>query len=184
MYQSQIQIMSIFSKHCYILFICVAIITSIVACKKYPEDEHTTLRTPLNRLAGKWQMVNFTYDSKDLTGMYVKNGLGCVYEFFKDKDKKENSSLLVACPYCYEQKYLTQPIDNNLLPLYCNFEFEQKEKTLRIYGPLTADSLVRDTGAFLLLPKADWVIRKLTTKELKLDVTLNDKVSSLYFTKK
>lgn len=173
----------IFSTHKRVAALIAVIIVVTVSCKKYPEDGKTTLRTPINRLAGKWTLAEFRYDNKVLTDLYTNNGLTCQFEFLKDDDKQNNASLVVTCPNCYEKKYLTQPISNSLPPLYCNFEFEQKKKSLRLYGPSIADSLVRDTGAFLLLPKVDWVIRKLTTSELKLEVSLNDKVSTLIFTK-
>lgn len=153
-------------------------------CKKYPEDSGLMLKTPMGRLEGKWALTEINFDNNNLTSNYIRDGFTCEYEFYKRKDTENNTSLKINCPACYQEEYVVGGISNSLPTLNCNFNFEERKKSLRIYGPVMADSLVRDTGAFLMMPKADFVIRSLTKTDMYLQTTINGFTTSLRFEKK
>lgn len=66
-----------------ILFLGILIILTH-SCKKYEDGPFISLRSPINRLLGEWEVYSFEIDGSDFTSDY-QNNCKCNFRFHSEK---------------------------------------------------------------------------------------------------
>ena len=146
-----------------ILFLGILIIL-MYSCKKYEDGPLISLRSPLSRLLGKWEVESVSINGDDITAIY-NDSCGCKFSFHSEK----HTPIYFAMFEC-EKKY----------GLTGRFDFDDKVIKLSIYGDQTLDSTILKNissfGPFKMNNNSDWVVNRLTNKSLWIDNNYNGSV--------
>jgi len=74
-----------------------------ISCKKYPENEHISLRTPERRLYGTWEIADYTVDGIDSTEYFLQVYNYKFLRFKKPEGRSDRHVFIKSCVECQEQ---------------------------------------------------------------------------------
>lgn len=150
-------------KNYFLAFLALGFILT-ASCKKYPEGPLINLSSKLSRAAGLWDVVLYTVDGYDST-MFLKNQPA--YGMYMLGDKKDGLEL--SAHYYAENPY----------GKFGWWEFRNKKNDIYIHfdGRYTAPVNLGPYGA----DDITWEIRKLTSEDLWLKTTFDNKVYYVKF---
>ncbi|HNW98989.1 MAG TPA: hypothetical protein PKK00_11325 [Bacteroidales bacterium] len=151
-----------------IILILIAITAITEGCKKYEEGSCFSLRSPLKRIYGTYQLKEYTVNGIDSLGLF-KDSLCDILIFFYDKNSNTNGCTIENIR------------DDGISPsLVWTWELIEKNKILSVtYSSCRAGigtvSWPSGTGPFFDKSKPKWEIIRLTNSEIKMKTTYNNK---------
>lgn len=138
---------------------------ALLSCKKYEDGPLISLRSPLSRLLGKWEVESVSINGDDITAIY-NDSCGCKFSFHSEKHTPKYLALIncvggfnYSGSFHFESEeyiemFLASKYDNNVTT----------NDTVPVFGPLK------------VMITSNWVVKRLTNKSLWIDNNYNGSV--------
>ena len=150
-------------------------------CKKYPDDEHMSLKKPTKRLVGSWRIIDYTYDGSSAIDM-----LNTKLQTFDIRDLKlliTKEDLQTPQKVYFDPYFGINALENPLTNNDTQFNFNKTKFITTSFG----DSLFKLT---FLSPMSlngsqftNWTIKKLYKSEMNLELNTDSGKYVMFFKK-